>query len=91
MITRKALIVKLQTMNLDTILFAGSRRTAQHRGQAVEIALARFLPRTTFGQTQHATGMGAMKKNPKWFTQLYTDLSWASGDITPGSILQALS
>lgn len=91
MITRKALIAKLQEMELDAVLFAGNRRSAQHRGHAVEIALASFLPRTTFGQTQHATGMGAMKKNPKWFTRLYTEIMWASGDVTTYSILQALS
>jgi len=90
MLTRKSLIAKLKQMEPGAILFDGSRRSFQHRGYAVEIALKRFLPHTTFGQTQHATGMGSAKKNPKWFTQLYVDLAWATGDITPWAILQAL-
>lgn len=92
MITRKALIATCQSMNLDEMLFSCQRRTpTQHRGYAVEIALAPFVG-TTFGQKYHATKNGAKQvENPKWFKQLYTDLAWSSCDITPGAILQALS
>lgn len=90
-ITRKALIAACQSMNLDTVLFDVNRRTTQHRGHAVEVALSHFV-KTTFGQKFHATHNGASQiENPKWFKQLYTDLAWSANDITPGSILQALS
>jgi hypothetical protein len=90
-ITRKALIATCQSMNLDEVLFSAQRRSANHRGHAVEVALSRFIA-TAFGQQYHATKNGAKQvKNPKWFQQLYTDLAWSSGDITPGAILQALS
>lgn len=89
-ITRKALIDACQQMNLDEVLFSAQRRTSNHRGHAVEVALAHFIA-TTFGQQYHATRNGAKQaKNPKWFQQLYTDLAWSSADITPGAILQAL-
>lgn len=90
-ITRKALIAACQHMNLDTVLFSAQRRTAQHRGRAVEVALASFV-RVAFGQQFHAVRDGAAQAaNPKWFKQLYTDLAWSAEDITPGAILQALS
>lgn len=91
MITRKVLIAKLQSMDLDTVLFAGCRRSTNNRGHAVEVALSRFI-KTTFGQKFHAVrGSAGQRENPRWFKQLYTDLSWAVGDITPGAILQALA
>lgn len=90
-ITRKALITTCQSMNLDEVLFSTQQRTPQHRGYAVERALARFI-NTAFGQQYHATKNGAAQAaNPKWFKQLYTDLAWGTSDITPSVILEALS
>lgn len=90
-ISRKALIAACRDMDLNTVLFDANRRTTQHRGHAVEVALSHFV-KTTFGQKYHATRNGAAQvENPKWFKQLYTDLAWDTNDITPGAILQALS
>lgn len=90
-ITRKGLIDACQKMDLDMVLFSAQRRTpTQHRGYAVEVGLSRFIS-TSFGQQYHAIcGGAAQVENPKWFKQLYTDLAWSTGDITPGAILQAL-
>lgn len=89
--TQEEIIAECQSMDLSEVLFSAQRRTpTQHRGYAVEIALARFVG-TTFGQQFHATQNGASQvENPTWFKQLYTDLAWSTGDITPGAILQAL-
>jgi hypothetical protein len=90
MITRKTLIAKLDAMNLDTVLLAGFHRTPNYRGDAAEKALRPLIGIETFNQREHITARGTAKANPTWLKQLYTDLSWATGDITAGSILYAL-
>lgn len=90
MITRKALIAKLQDMNLSDVLVSGQKRTSNWRGYAVCEALRSIIGIETFAQSTHVSRRGNIVKNPKWFQQLFTNLEWASGDITPGSILQAL-
>lgn len=95
MITRKSLIEKLQKMNLDQVLFPGYRRprhtTGDYHGYAAENALRELIGVDIFNQMTYLTVRGISKANPKWFRQLYTDLAWDTGDITPGSILQALT
>lgn len=90
-ITRKGLIAACLSMDLDTVLFAASRRTpTQHRGRAVEVGLALFID-VSFGQQFHTNKSGTKTiENPAWFKQLYTDLAWSMEDITPGAILQVL-
>ena len=89
MITRKNLIEQLESMNSTAILFPAWKRTANHRGYAVEQALGQFIS-TAFGQQTHSTITGTLKQNPKWFKQLYTDLEWSPLDITPRTILSTL-
>jgi len=91
MITKKALIAKLQSMNLDQVLFQGARRSsfAHSKGHATQVSLEKIIE-GTFGQTTYTTKRGILKETPKWFRQMYTNVSWDSGDVTPGSILQAL-
>ncbi len=96
MITRKALIQNLQAMNLDTVLLEGFRRsTGQsggYRGHAAEVALEKVITGVShFSQAHYYTVREHRHDTPKWFRQLYTELAWATGDITPGSILQALA
>lgn len=92
MITRKALKAKLQAMDNNHVLCAGVKRTSNHRGYAVEVGLKSLVgDNTTFGQSTHCTGLGKLHNNPKWFVQLYTDLMWATGDVTVGSVLYALN
>lgn len=90
-ITRKALVKKLQEMNLSEILVAGTKRTANWRGYVVIEALRNLINAETFNQSTHVSRRGNIVKNPKWFAQMFVNLEWASGDITPGSILQALA
>jgi hypothetical protein len=91
MITKKALIAKLQTMDLDEILFQGARRDSKSGGKwhATQVALEKIIT-GNFGQSTYATKRGTLKETPKWFRQMYVNISWDSGDVTPGSILQAL-
>lgn len=91
MISKKNLIAKLEKMNLDSVLFSANRRTANHRGYAAEIALASLIGVSTFGATSHTTKRGKLVSNPRWFAGLYTEVTWSAGDVTPGSILQALA
>lgn len=91
MISKKALIAALKSMDLATVLCPSYRRSANHRGYAVEVALASFVD-VSFGQASHSSKRcDKLVNNPRWFRQLYTDLSWASGDVTVYSILQALA
>jgi len=91
MITKKSLIAKLQSMNLDEILFQGARRDSKLGGKwhAAQVALENVIE-GTFGQSTYATKRGLLKETPKWFRQMYTNIMWDQGDVTPGSILQAL-
>jgi hypothetical protein len=91
MITKKALIAKLQTMNLDEILYQGARRSSfgHSKWHAAQVALEKIIE-GNFGQSAYTTKRGTLKQAPKWFKQMYTNISWDSGDITPGAILQAL-
>lgn len=90
-ITKKALIAACKNMEFGEVLFSAQRRTNNHRGYAVEVALSHFFT-TTFGQQFHAVRNGAAQvANPRWFRQLYTDLAWSAEDITPMAILQALA
>lgn len=90
MITRKKFIEDLQAIDPKKVLFPAWKRTSNHRGYAVEQALKNIVC-VQFGQLNHTTRNGAMHSNPKWFTQLYTDIMWSSVDVTPRSILQMLS
>ncbi len=91
MITKKALIAKLQSMNLDEVLFQGARRSSFDHGKwhAAQVALGKIIG-GCFGQSTYTTKRGSLKDTPKWFRQMYTNITWDSGDVTPGSILQAL-
>jgi hypothetical protein len=90
MVTRKELVKRLQEMNLDEVLFSGERRSVQWAGRAAQVALEKLLPGLSFGQSNYCTKRGLLKNNPKWFTQMYVNIAWATGNVTPGSILQAL-
>lgn len=90
LITRKALAAKLQDMDLSMVLIPGCKRTSNWRGYAAVEALRNLIGIETFAQATHVTRSGNVVQNPKWFKQLFTDLEWSTGDITPGSILQAL-
>ena len=95
MITRKALIQKLKDMNLDTVLFQGARRvqhtSGDYHGHDAEYVLRKLIGVDVFNQLTYRTVRGIQKQTPKWFRQLYADLAWGHGDITPGSILYALA
>lgn len=92
MITRKALIAKLQSMDLDQVLFQGARRSSVADGKwhAAQVSLEKIIEGVTFGASTYTTKSGLLKQAPMWFRQMYTNISWDTGDITPGSILQAL-
>ena len=90
--TRKAFVAQLKEMDPAEVLFPGWRRSAQDRSYAVVQALQQFIGEdVSFGQSSHCIGLGAQKENPKWFAQLFTDLSWDSRDITPGWVLYHLN
>lgn len=89
--SRKALITKLEAMNPAQVLFPAWKRDSNHRGYAVEQALKEFFGDVSFGQATHCVGLGSLKKNPKWFVQLYVDLAYDNKDITPGYILYFLN
>ena len=95
MITRKALVAKLKAMNLDNVLIPWQRRASEaagsYRGYDAEKVLIPLLEVPHMSQRNFFTKRGCQKENPKWLKQLYTDIAWSSGDITPGSILQAIS
>lgn len=96
MITRKALVAKLKSMNLDQVLFAGIHRSTEqsggYRGKAAQAALDKLITGvSSFAQAHYHTVRGLRRDTPKWFRQLYTEIAWATGDVTPGSILAALA
>lgn len=96
MITRKALVAKLQKMSPDVVLFASIHRSTEQaggwRGNAAQSSLQKVIEGvSSFNQSQYHTARGVRKDTPKWFRQLYTELTWATGDVTPGTILAAIA
>lgn len=95
-IARKALIAKLQKMTPDLILFAGIHRSTEQaggwRGNAAQVSLQKVIEGVgSFNQSQYHTVRGIRRDTPKWFRQLYTEIAWEHGDVTPGTILAAIA
>lgn len=96
MITRQALVAKLQKMPPDMVLFAGIHRSTEQsggwRGNAAHSSLQKVIEGvSSFNQSQYHTVRGVRKETPKWFRQLYTEITWGHGDVTTGTILAAIA
>lgn len=94
MITRKALIVKLQGMNPETVLAGIHQRSYANNGSreaATCHVLCNLLDLPAVGQNNHCGKRGKVAKNPKWLIQLFTDITWSVGAIHVGDVLQHLA
>ncbi len=94
MITRKALIAKLKAMNPDTVLLATHQRCYHNNGSrymAGSVVLEKLTGVDVVGQQSHCGRSGVSHKNPKWLTQLFTEIMWSVGVVHAGDVLQHLA
>lgn len=94
MITRKALIAKLKSMDLDTILLDIHQRSYHNNGSrymAGSVVLEKLTGVDVVGQQSHCGRSGISRPNPKWLTQLFTEIMWSVGAVRVGDILQYLA
>lgn len=94
MITRKALKQKLLAMNPDTVLLATHQRSYTNNGSryvAGSVVLEKLTGVDVVGQQSHCGRSGISRKNPKWLTQLFTEIMWSVGAVHVGDVLQFLA
>lgn len=94
MITRKALITKLKSMNPDAVLLPVEQRSYTNNG-ARDLAGSKVLEKLTgidvVGQQSHCGKSGIVHQNPKWMKQLFTEIVWSVGAVCVGDVLQHLA
>lgn len=94
MITRKALVQKLKDMNPDTVLLHIHQRCYNNNGSrymAGSIVLEKITGVAVVGQQTHCGRSGVLRPNPKWLTQLFTEIMWSVGAVHVGDVLQHLA
>jgi hypothetical protein len=94
MITRRALIAKLQSMSPEAELLNGTARCYTNNGSrpvAASTVLQKLLDIPVIGQSDHCGKRGNVAANPKWLKQLFTEITWSVGTIHVGDVLQHLA